>query len=538
MNLKANIIASFDKNSIIKGLKQIGSSVGNVVFEEAEKNAKSKQTTDPVGGDDTKRGVYKGLEMVSNLGKTVGTVLKGIMGVALKAVAALGVIGAVVAGFQVFLNTAQKALSLISMLVRPISDAITMAIMPVFALLRPIVQVVNTMMMPFRQAAMQGMAAANSLISQGMFKNLAGEEGGGILIGEGLKGATASVGLMLSGILDVITKPFQNIEFMGIGQAISDGVQGLQGAAQVGVAEVVLFNTMLTELGSTLGDLSKKELVGVRNATRAIINDMQVDIRQMDITKFNENLTGIQTLGVSASDTLKESLVGDSNSLTAALLKTQELADKANISLDGFTSSIEKIIGIIPGRIDIDENMSRVFDRPKTLFEVAESMKQRNEIQDIFSTTFDESANRVKPGLFSKNPFEAVFENIKNFFNNDAKTIMGVVSLSFRGGLDTMHKDTIEAMEHSYIPDSFRAGLTKIHEDTKTIMDPVGDVPTTFSKGFDDMTKRTKSFSSSLHEVARIVDDARAKVESYARAYHSAMRRIESMSRASESRGI
>lgn len=159
-----------------------------------------------------------------------GGMLSGLLGVGKGLESLLGFVSKISLGvmfatelikvFEVPLKILQSGISLIADMFRPVADMLTVLMMPILVIVRPILNAVNALMMPFRSIAMQGMAAANQLLGKGMQELLKGNTATGTeLIGSGLSGTLSSVSLLMSGIVQVIMKPFESLP-LGIGSAI------------------------------------------------------------------------------------------------------------------------------------------------------------------------------------------------------------------------------------------------------------------------------------------------------------------------------
>ena len=230
----------------------------------------------------------------------------------------LGKLGSILAVAGVALSILKPIMPMIKGLgkmigefLRPIADVVMMLLAPILSLMRPLLIMFKGLMAPFKQAAMVGIAAGQKLIAQGMALGAGTEEGKG-LIGEGIEGSFQSASLMMSGFVEVLMKPFTNIDFMGIGDSIQGGLDKWQSSAITGVLRTVMLSETVDDLSDKFGNLREGAggalnlIEGQVAALKGVVDVFTIENFQTDLETaktisetalaiFNEDLATLQT---------------------------------------------------------------------------------------------------------------------------------------------------------------------------------------------------------------------------------------------------
>lgn len=550
---------SIDKEivkSLIEQLKAVEEGVANMSpsapkTKKSKEESKSEQTSNrgPIGQLGDKIG-----EHFNSFMKMIKTSFIGeLLMIGGKILGSIIAIVGLVKIFEQPLKLIGKLFDLFIMLFRPIGDAFTFLIVPVFQLLKPIVMVLNTLMLPFRKAAMQGMAAGNRLIAEGTQAMLSGEEGGGDLIAEGMKGAFHAASLMLSGFVGALWKPLEGLEIMGIkvGEMISTGIEKWQSEAIEGTIRVIAFADTFSELKKVFPTIQEAVEETDKIVTNAI-NVIKSTIGSFTIDDFDKALKGVQTainvdtaavLGkegdmMSALDEFKGALGdlgADDGVITKAIGKletfSKQMAEIAGISFDGAA------LGALEGTIDsIKDAKPSVLKR---FSEAAKTFFGTNITTDEYRQGGKNLFQLTKESFFK--PMEEWTEQSSARITELNKKFYHDLSEEGKSGWNTMLKDAIAYMGSSYIPDAFLSGLNHMLAYTTAYMGTV--IPLQFNTGMINLQNITTegfkkigdsgtAFGNTMDRIATQIANAASRAESSARAAASA---ASSASRAASS---
>ena len=471
--------------------------------------------------------------MLGNIGGKMEGVAKSmgfVSGLVAKIGAGIFTIVSITRAFKQPLMMINNISKMVSQFLQPISDTVMMMIAPVFSMLRPLVQTFQTLMQPFREAAMQGLAAAQELIGRGTRMGLDGEEGAGKLMKEGLQGAVSSASLMLSGFLDVLTKPLQNIEFAGIGESIENGITMMQEMSQEGVLRVMTFRDTFTEFEKTLGDTSE-----AANAASQTI-DAQMDmlresVDDFTIDNFEDNVETANKISEGHSELLKGNVEKVDEILEGIDMDSSDIL--TNFSLMESSSKTFKD--------NINETLDRLSEerQRQQAKRVGEEITQRSQEEapgwfSRFGTAFGGGRERTNMIDMVISPFEEGVSWIEGFSDNWESEQEAIERIN-QESLNTIrqnHGDSFADMVETQVQGNMR--MEK--EMNESFGAENGEIPMTVKRGTDNMTVSARGFAEEAQNTTRVIDDAVKSMENYARKYRRAKEEIRRRERRIDSR--
>ena len=328
--LLVKIKTIIDENVFTKNLKTIGKGVKDSFALKSPASGVAKET----GGDEKKGGGL--LSGLKGIGKSIGNIVK-VAGTALKW---LGVIGLVMAAIEPAMKLVGDITIMLKEFFRPISDMLTTLVMPLLMMLRPIVQMFRVLMAPFRELAFQGLAASNMLISQGMQMNMEGQEGGGALIGAGMKGAISSAGLLMSGFLQVLMQPLAGLidnVIPGTLAGFDSMMEAWQSRAIGGIFKVMGKADLVMKLGEDISILTSDNISALFTVIDTHVDEIRKTVGGFTIETWKDDFSTIQTNLDEFFDPLIESLAAGSPMDEAMINMSKNL--KAFESLYPLTAS-------------------------------------------------------------------------------------------------------------------------------------------------------------------------------------------------------
>jgi hypothetical protein len=504
------------------------------------------------------------LSPLKSIGSAMGQIIAGVSIGAAFMIAAKPVFTLVEAGVK-----------MIGEFLRPITEVMMMLVQPLLIMIRPLVTQFRLLMLPFREMASRGMAAATTLIAQGM--EMGGEEGAA-LKSEGIKGAINSASLLMSGFMEVILAPFYGIETLGIGEAIEGAVKSWQEKALEGVTRVVVLSDTFSGLTNILTDSSdaaKKAL---------LLIDTQMSLLKGVVDKWNiDNAKEILNAAKSAADgainSIGASLAGDEKSLKKYLEDAKDPAKDLGLSVEGMTGIFSNAVGLLDKMVEKYNSLGDT--TAAAVVQVGGSLQTltdlKNESEDAKNWGFFDKTKAffegvgeslkdvplwqmVVPGLGGYRLGEALGSGVGNVkeegnrrdelvsWNKEkAKSILdplmegGMKSLidSQDAGLGKMLDSMKLYFGGSLVPDSFNTGLNNMLLSSTNSFDPEkGTITTSFNTGLNVMTIATQEFVSGMNKVADDIKAIASAAASYAAsARSSANSAAESSRKASASRG-
>jgi len=237
MSMKIPVELQDDK--LVKQLESLMSGIGKGVVDMVSDSLKTAESVIPDSKSSSTNSGGKSGGLGNMLGGAMKMLKSGLSFLKTVSLSLIAVVGAV-SLFSPVMEMLSQIGGFLKTFLKPISEAFMFLIVPIFAMMRPILQAMNAFMMPFRKIAIQGMAAANSLVAQGMKEKLEGnDEAGNTLITKGMKGSLDTAGLMFSGFTDFLISPIADM--LGLGEQFATAMTKWQSAAAEGVTETVLF---------------------------------------------------------------------------------------------------------------------------------------------------------------------------------------------------------------------------------------------------------------------------------------------------------
>ena len=530
------------KRNVVQNIKQVEVNVEQLQKqkEDAESAAGSagvgdqKQNEQIVGPI---RGIWRSFRSLNRtIGMMAGFVAKGV-----------GLVTGALMAFHVLeqpIKMIGDITKMISMLLRPITDTMIMLIMPVFHMLRPIIQMVNTMMMPFREAAFTGLAAANALIAEGTQMSLGGDtELGGQLIGEGMKGAMHSASLMFSGFIEMIGQPIA--ETIGLGEQFSNAMASWQDSALGGIHRVIILNDTFQSLKIGLGDSAE----AAENALAMIDEQMAIlraSVGTFSIKNFKDDMELAKTIadgfasaaleGVDAFEELAEKLGTDVATLAGRLLTVQSLSMTVTQNMQTSLQAMDEMQRMQAAQAALARVQEKIDDGPEGRLSaffsgMFDNLREQHFLERLLPSV--SLVEQIKAGIGSvrdvkTNFAEETMQELNHIEGQLTEMFQGELPAGIRSGLEHMKEDMDEYMTRSLIPDGFRSGLEHMYTATQQGMTSISS---THNNALNSMSSATNSFGSQVNRVAGIVQDAVRRMEQYARQYHSALSRIQSLER-------
>ena len=452
--------------------------------------------------------------------------LKSILGFTGKIFGAVSLIAVLFELARPVVNILQSLFKMIGEFVRPIADTMTMLLQPILIMLRPLVQTFRTLMAPFRQLAMQGMVAANMLISQGMQQ---GGETGNLMVREGMKGALSSASLMLSGFMDVLMTPFKNIEMFGIGDAISSAMENWQSAAISGVMKVSEKADLIRDNIMVLEDIDSAQLGEMFNVIDAGVDKIQERMGGFTIENYEKGLNEVQNMigDVTGKFTELNQVLsgGDEDAIAVVaeeffdeLTKIDKILPDANTNLNSFA----KTIGLMNDSAREGAAMAALPGMASDLDKIGKSNapSKIKAIMDGISNIGPWLANpdRLQGGLVEgyRRSMETQERDQKNIMDRmvaDTKRDMGIIGTDYEEGWTKLLGIMSKYWSNSLIPDGFEKGFVKMLNTSEMNMAPSsGKIVTNFINGFKVINESANNFVSNMRSVAsdikRIADDA------------------------------
>ena len=303
-----------------------------------------------VAGGDAKTG-SGGVDMIGSMLKPIFMPIKTIVTTLGKIFAAISIAAALLEVLRPVMKAVDAIVKMIGELLRPISDVVMMLLQPLLIMMRPLVQMFRTLMLPFREAATKGMAAASQLIAQGM--DVGGEKGRSMIL-EGAKGALHSASLMMSGFVDVLLSPLKNVEFLGIGSAITAAMDSWISSAVGGVIAVQEKAELVNDIIDIIDHIPAGQLkyqFGVIDQavkeTAKTLDGLSLENLDEATQKVQEKTGEVQTAfvefykGVEKGKTETSAFEELAENYFSAVKDIQEILPNANLNLTTFANVIK-----------------------------------------------------------------------------------------------------------------------------------------------------------------------------------------------------
>lgn len=494
-----------------------------------------------------------------------GGMLSGLLGVGKGLESLLGFVSKISLGvmfatelikvFEVPLKILQSGISLIADMFRPVADMLTVLMMPILVIVRPILNAVNALMMPFRSIAMQGMAAANQLLGKGMQELLKGNTATGTeLIGSGLSGTLSSVSLLMSGIVQVIMKPFESLP-LGIGSAIKSMLDGWESLALGGIMKVKEKADIISQIN--LDNIDAPTIMHLFEIVENNVDTLREKVGLFTVTNFTENMDIVKkdlkdTAEVfvnavnsgngkdmkTAVDTIDTQIIGlgDDSTTASTNLKTlrDDIINLANIKMEKGKGSAADMLWMI-------DDAANAKATPVKQFGEDYGTGMTGWRKDIYSFVWGSEANANK----MKDLFAGISGSITNFGNNIKE---GDIQNALKKGLSDMKIVMDDYFGHSLIPDSMSKGLHdmllmtnsafSINNDTSIVANVDKGMKQTnnaFVKGFNEIQNSSNEFVTSMTQIANRVNSLANAMNSSANTLAKAQAQIDSINRRSKS---
>lgn len=524
-----NDVVDMLDEGVSDSLKNSASKMG----EEAKKQVESGQET----GKSASGGGGGVREMLGDVGGKVGGIAKSIgfvSGLIAKIGAGIFTIVSVTRAFKQPLMMINNISKMVSQFLQPISDTVMMMIAPVFSMLRPLVQTFQTLMQPFREAAMRGISAAQELIGRGTKMGLRGEEGANELIKEGLRGAVSSASLMLSGFLDVITKPLQNIEFAGIGESIKNGITMMQEMSQEGVLRVTMFRDTFKEFEHTLGDTSEAANIASQtidsqmDMLRESVDDFTIDSFEENVKTANKISEGHGELLKGNVEKVDEILKGIDTSSSDVLTNFSLIESKSKTFKDNINNALDSLS---------EER------RKQQAISVGDEITQRS--QDEAPGWFARFANAFSAGsgravstdnnLPGRTGGTSMIADLIIGFSDNWETEQEAIMRINSESLNTIKQNHDESFA-DMVQTQIQSNMKMEKEMNESFGAEEGRIPKTVESGTDKMSVSAKRFADEAQNTSRVIDDAVRSMENYARKYRRAKEEIRRQERRIDSR--
>jgi hypothetical protein len=533
--LLVRVKALLDDSFLMKGIKNVVNKTGNI---------KGAAGVPKEGG----AGMLS--NVITNIGSGIKNMVNNIKGV-LKATLIIGTIAAAFGPVMNLLDSISKALMIF---LRPITDVVTILLMPILSMLRPLIKTFSAMMMPFKKAAMQGSAAAQMLISQGMTQVTEGNtEVGGEMISAGWKGALSSASLLMKGFMDILLTPLTGIEFMGIGDVISGAMDSWESAAIAGIYKVQAKADLIKGIGDNIESIPINTLQTSFTTIDTFVEEMKEKVNGFKIAEFKDNWDIIQDKSNTIFSPLV-SLLSDESTLSTYIKDTTkimedmalEFPNTANVIstsiqtvMKDWKESIEKMSG--------NEQLDLMNAGASSLISELKQVEKTSGWQKVGDITKDILNNMIQVGTLGLAPGKIrKFEDRKATWINDVNAertkivdeylkMFPEVSQGQKAGLTEMLSDMNLYYGNSLIPDSQLAGLQHMLLQTQQYYGTNGLIPTTLTTGYATTSESTQKFLSAMNNysdamnnlVSKAIDNAK-RLASEARSYASARESYES----------
>ena len=245
-------------------------------------------------------------KLADKLSKKFGSAEGGAGGLGLKSVvspllALVGGLGILISSSKFLQKTLGAIMKLIGLLLKPIGDMISIFLLPIIYMLKPIVRFFNILMRPFIKKAMEQIRAGDSEAASGTVLG-----GLGLALVEALKGLTIVAAPAIATAAFDFGKAL-GIESFNFGVAIGEwlnkqsfdfGFWLSQSAFDFGVSVGEWIREQAFDFGFTIGQLLREKIQGIKN--------FGVFIGEF----LGEKLTGIKDFGVFIGEFLEEKLTG------------------------------------------------------------------------------------------------------------------------------------------------------------------------------------------------------------------------------------
>lgn len=527
--IEMKVLAELEKSGFDKQVQELQNNMDTGILRRLDANIRAIDDAimDATSVEDIRKlnklkGEAEGQKGVASMGG-----VKGILGTLGKIAGGIGILVSLAGVFEKPMSMIGQVVKSIGEFLRPISDIFVMLIQPIMSMLRPLLMVLNALMRPFKEAAMKGIAASNMLIAQGTQMLVSGEEGGGSLIAEGMKGAFSSASLMLSGFVEVLFTPLMGIDFMGIGKAIQGAFDTWQSSAIGGVYRVILFNEQFSSLVDNFE--SAKDAIAIVDAVvTKTIGEMKKEVELFTIEEFEANLT-------------KMSLVADEKSADALSALEQNLmlfgqetktdASEIWVSASFMGTALDNLVGRIEENA---EKINRINVFSSDMFTSSDAIKAGIAYSASSFDTSEPPAGGVKvlgPGLVEEQ--KTLWDAIQLLMENN----VGLLKTHVEKGLVSMNLISKEYMGNSIIPETFEQGFIHMNDITTEHMSPGGKTVNVFKSAMGEMTSSVQNFGGAIKNSSQIVKSAVSDMENWAKKYHSVKRELERQIEREDRRG-
>lgn len=512
-----------------------------------DKNFLNKQLSSTRAGDFSPVGrksimAGNGADKPNFIEKMLKPIVGQFKGMALtvgKVFGAITLVAALLETLKPIVGLVQNFIKLIGEFLRPISDVLVGLFTNILVMVRPVVQMFRVLMAPFRQLAMRGMSAANRLISQGMFT---GGAEGAAMVSAGFQGALSSASLLMSGFMDLIFSPLKKIDFLGIGDALTDAFADWQSNAIGGVFKVIEKSRFLFDEVDDFTKLSVDEIKSSFDMIDAYIDAIKTQIGGFAIGNWMKDLDTVQTGLNTVFDPLVTLFSAENNPAKAI----QGMVDKMTALKDTMPTVADAITNTITATMNrLQEEISKltgsdaegVFKNSLIgLEKELGKVKGTNiftKFGDIMTASPDDLNKIIFKGANAKEMFgwttkleestRLINEHMAKYPNLDETRKIGL--LKEQGLMDKYYKP-------GTIPGALENGLMCMDDLMKKSFEPEkGKINVTFNSGLESLRKSTGNFKDALSIIANEINKIAELAANSARKAASAARNAESSSR-------
>lgn len=191
-------------------------------------------------------------------GKETGGILKNVMGGAmlpmLKALAPLAILGTILTSSKAMMASLKQVFKVIQLIVKPIGDIMSVGLMPIIQILKPIGRLFNSLMKPYLMKAREAMRLGGKFLKEGEYKDAAKA----YLLGFEymMKPITD---LLIRGYAEITKAPIRLMKIFGQGLvALGDKLPGVGKAFKYMGEELIGASTgMITKIDKTADSMIK-----------------------------------------------------------------------------------------------------------------------------------------------------------------------------------------------------------------------------------------------------------------------------------------
>ena len=544
--LMMKIDADLDSSAFLKQIEQLGKQASVTLNSQMSSPKPVGAPSDPKpvgapsdGSSDGSSG--GGMSGIKNIFKT----LKSGMGMVSKIAIGVGLVMAVMKILGPALKVGQVIITLISEMLRPIGDVVMIMLMPILALMKPILIVFRGLMAPFKQAAMMGMAASQRLIGEGMRMKLdddaSNDAAGGEMVAAGMAGTLQSASLMMSGFVGSIAK------MLGFENAFAKW----EATATEGVVKVITLSDTYSSFNTIL-DNSANAWRDAQNVIGYQMDLIESSIGEFSMDTFDDALTNSGlvvdlAIGVvSGSLTDLQAAIDAFNAVAIIPVTVPQVIGGMEAESGGDPNSL-----VTQGAADIASSFN-VEDQINRIKVMGDTLAKNVDDAPNFWQQFGNAAKETFKMIGTDQTWKETIQNQSDFYNRNTvqqleatKTMLDGVTAIYQSAPEDQKAAILRGLEeqlvsmdeywgNSLIPDSMNMGLLHMLNITNLAMGSEGIIPAAYNSGLDTMTSSTKTFGEVMESIAKIVAKSAKDASKAAKA---AVRSAEKAAKAARSAG-